>query len=219
MDTSTPNVVLVHGGFVDGSGWRAVYDQLKADGYNVAVVQNPTLSLEGDVAATKQVIDDLAGPVILVGHSYGGAAITETGTDERVAGLVYIAAFAPDTGENLATLVTKNPGTYITPDALIERPYPLPDGTRVSTYTSRPTGSTMRSPATCHCAPPSSCRPPSDHSLSPRSPSPQVRRRGRPSRPGTSSPPTTTPSRRSPSGSWLPARAQPWRTSRHPTSR
>jgi pimeloyl-ACP methyl ester carboxylesterase len=109
MDTSTPNVVLVHGGFVDGSGWRAVYDQLKADGYNVAVVQNPTLSLEGDVAATKQVIDDLEGPVVLVGHSYGGVVITETGTDERVAGLVYIAAFAPDKGESVNTLIADPP--------------------------------------------------------------------------------------------------------------
>src|SRR4051794_29384631 len=109
MDTSTPNVVLVHGGFVDGSGWRAVYDQLKADGYNVAVVQNPTLSLEGDVAATKQVIDDLGRPVVLVGHSYGGVVITEAGTDDRVAGLVYIAAFAPDKGESVNTLIADPP--------------------------------------------------------------------------------------------------------------
>jgi len=109
MDTPTPNVVLVHGGFVDGSGWRAVYDRLRADGYNVAVVQNPTLSLEGDVAATKQVMDDLDGPVVLVGHSYGGVVITETGADERVAGLVYIAAFAPDKGESVNTLIADPP--------------------------------------------------------------------------------------------------------------
>jgi pimeloyl-ACP methyl ester carboxylesterase len=109
MNASTPNVVLVHGGFVDGSGWRAVYDRLKADGYNVVVVQNPTLSLAGDVAATKLVIDDLEGPVVLVGHSYGGVVITETGTDERVAGLVYIAAFAPDTGESVNTLIANPP--------------------------------------------------------------------------------------------------------------
>jgi pimeloyl-ACP methyl ester carboxylesterase len=109
MNASTPNVVLVHGGFVDGSGWRAVYDQLKADGYNVAVVQNPTLSLEGDVAATKRVIDDLDDPVVLVGHSYGGVVITETGTDERVAGLDYIAAFAPDKGESVNTLIADPP--------------------------------------------------------------------------------------------------------------
>ncbi|MDX6325658.1 MAG: hypothetical protein QOK15_2012 [Nocardioidaceae bacterium] len=109
MDTSTPNVVLVHGGFVDGSGWRAVYDRLTGEGYHVAVVQNPTLSLEGDVAATKQVIDDLEGPVVLVGHSYGGVVITETGTDERVAGLVYVAAFAPDKGESVNTLIADPP--------------------------------------------------------------------------------------------------------------
>src|SRR3954447_15491126 len=109
MYTSIPNVVLVHGGFVDGSGWRAVYDQLKADGYNVAVVQNPTLSLEGDVAATKQVIDDLGRPVVLVGHSYGGVVITEAGTDDRVAGPVYIAAFAPDKGESVNTLIADPP--------------------------------------------------------------------------------------------------------------
>jgi pimeloyl-ACP methyl ester carboxylesterase len=109
MDTSAPSVVLVHGGFVDGSGWRAVYDRLTADGHNVAVVQNPTLSLEGDVAATKQVIDALGGPVVLVGHSYGGVVITEAGTDERVVGLVYIAAFAPDKGESVNTLIADPP--------------------------------------------------------------------------------------------------------------
>ena len=87
------NVVLVHGGFVDGSGWRGVYDILKKDGYKVSVVQNPTLSLTGDVAATKAVIDAVGGPVILVGHSYGGAVITESGTHPAVAALVYITAF------------------------------------------------------------------------------------------------------------------------------
>jgi pimeloyl-ACP methyl ester carboxylesterase len=121
MNTSTPNVVLVHGGFVDGSGWRAVYDQLTADGYNVAVVQNPTLSLEGDVAATKQVIDDLDGPVVLVGHSYGGVVITEAGTDERVAGLVYIAAFAPDKGESVNTLIADPPPRAPVPPILPPR--------------------------------------------------------------------------------------------------
>ena len=102
------NVVLVHGGFVDGSGWQPVYDLLKADGFNVSVVQNPTLSLEGDVAATQQVIEAQDGPVILVGHSYGGAVITEAGTDDNVAALVYIAAFAPDKGESVSALI-KNP--------------------------------------------------------------------------------------------------------------
>ena len=99
------SVVLVHGGFVDGSGWQAVYRLLKDDGYNVSVVQNPTLSLEGDVAATKGVVDAQNEPVILVGHSYGGAVITEAGNDPNVAALVYIAAFAPDKGESVNTLI------------------------------------------------------------------------------------------------------------------
>jgi pimeloyl-ACP methyl ester carboxylesterase len=103
------NVVLVHGGFVDGSGWRGVYDALRADGYTVAIVQNPTFSLEGDVAATCQVIDALPGPVTLVGHSYGGAVITEAGNHEKVRSLAYIAAFAPDKGESVRTLIADPP--------------------------------------------------------------------------------------------------------------
>ena len=99
------DIVLVHGGFVDGSGWRSVYNLLKADGFNVSVVQNPTLSLEGDVHVTRQVIDAQDGPVVLVGHSYGGAVITEAGTHDKVAALVYIAAFAPDKGESVNTLI------------------------------------------------------------------------------------------------------------------
>jgi pimeloyl-ACP methyl ester carboxylesterase len=98
-------VVLVHGGFVDGSGWQGVYDLLRKDGYDVAVVQNPTLSLEGDVAATKLIIDVQDEPVILVGHSYGGAVITGTGNDPNVAALVYVAAFVPDKGESVNTLI------------------------------------------------------------------------------------------------------------------
>ncbi len=98
------NVVLVHGGFVDGSGWEGVYDELKDD-FNVSVVQNPTLSLEGDSDATKRIIDAQDGPVVLVGHSYGGAVITEAGNDPNVAALVYIAAFAPDKGESVNTLL------------------------------------------------------------------------------------------------------------------
>jgi len=103
------SVVLVHGGFVDGSGWQGVYDILKKDGYEVAIVQNPTVSLEGDVTATRQVLDTQAKPVILVGHSYGGAVITAAGTDPRVAALVYIAAFAPDKGESVQTLIASFP--------------------------------------------------------------------------------------------------------------
>ena len=103
------NVVLVHGGFVDGSGWQGVYDLLKADGFDVRVVQNQTLSLESDVETTHNVLDQLDGPAILVGHSYGGAVISEAGRHERVAALVYIAAFAPDAGESVNTLIADPP--------------------------------------------------------------------------------------------------------------
>jgi pimeloyl-ACP methyl ester carboxylesterase len=102
---ASKNVVLVHGGFVDGSGWEDVYNELKKDGYTVSIVQNPTLSLEGDADAAKQIIDAQDEPVVLVGHSYGGAVITEAGNDPNVAALVYIAAFAPDTGESVNTLI------------------------------------------------------------------------------------------------------------------
>ncbi|GAA3783256.1 alpha/beta fold hydrolase [Streptomyces chiangmaiensis] len=120
MSDSTPrgNVVLVHGGFVDGSGWQGVYEALKADGYNVAVVQNPTLSLDGDVAATRQVIDAQPGPVILVGHSYGGVVVTEAGNHDKVAALVYIAAFAPDKGESVNTLIADPPPGAAVPPIL-----------------------------------------------------------------------------------------------------
>lgn len=103
------NVVLVHGGFVDGSGWRAVYDLLTADGYNVSVVQNQTLSLESDVETTHNLLDLQDGPAILVGHSYGGAVITEAGRHELVAGLVYVTAFAPDQGESVGSLIAGFP--------------------------------------------------------------------------------------------------------------
>ena len=107
--TEKRTVVLVHGGFVDGSGWKAVYKILRDDGYNVAVVQNPTISLADDVAATKRIIALQNEPVILVGHSYGGAVITEAGNDPNVVGLVYIAAFAPDQGESVSTLIADPP--------------------------------------------------------------------------------------------------------------
>jgi pimeloyl-ACP methyl ester carboxylesterase len=103
--SAAANILLVHGGFADGSGWRAVYDLLRQDGYHVAVVQNPTLSLAGDAAATRLIIDAQDGPVVLVGHSYGGAVITEAGTDQNVAALVYICAFAPDKDESVNTLL------------------------------------------------------------------------------------------------------------------
>lgn len=102
------NIVLVHGGFVDGSGWRGVHDILKRDGYNVVVVQNSTISLADDANTTRNALAQLKGPAVLVGHSYGGAVISEAGTDDHVRALVYIAAFAPDTGESVVKL-TSNP--------------------------------------------------------------------------------------------------------------
>lgn len=119
--TDRPAVALIHGGFVDGSGWRGVYDRLRAQGHRVAVVQNPTVSLEGDVAATKHVLDTIDCPVVLVGHSYGGVVITETGSDERVAGLVYVAAFAPDKGESVNTLIADPPPGAPVPPILSPR--------------------------------------------------------------------------------------------------
>jgi len=107
-DSSAKTIVLVHGGFVDGSGWEDVYKILKKGGYTVSIVQNPTITLEDDVAVTKRVLATHSGPVILVGHSFGGAVITEAGNDPKVAGLVYITAFAPDRGESVAALI-KNP--------------------------------------------------------------------------------------------------------------
>ncbi|MFJ9127292.1 alpha/beta fold hydrolase [Streptomyces sp. NPDC102340] len=114
MDATSPtravrDVVLVHGGFVDGSGWRGVYDLLRADGYRVTVVQNATESLQGDVATVNQALDGLDGPAVLVGHSYGGAVITEAGHHASVSALVYIAAFAPDKDESVNTLIADPP--------------------------------------------------------------------------------------------------------------
>ena len=108
-NTTRGAIVLVHGGFVDGSGWEGVYRILKRDGYHVSIVQNPTTSLADDVAATKRVIAEQKGPVILVGHSYGGAVITEAGNDPSVEGLVYITAFAPDRDESVASLIKDPP--------------------------------------------------------------------------------------------------------------
>ena len=108
-NTNGSNVVLVHGGFVDGSGWEDVHKILTRDGHHVSIVQNPTVSLADDVQATRRVIDAQDGPVILVGHSYGGVVITEAGNDPKVTKLVYIAAFAPDTGESVASLIKDPP--------------------------------------------------------------------------------------------------------------
>lgn len=107
--SNATNVVLVHGGFVDGSGWEGVYRLLKQQGFTVSVVQNPTLSLADDVAVTRRVLDKQDGATILVGHSYGGAVITEAGNHDKVAGLVYVAAFAPDQGESVGSLIAGFP--------------------------------------------------------------------------------------------------------------
>src|SRR5437867_7217788 len=122
-DVGAKTAVLVHGGFVDGSGWEGVYNILRKDGYTVAIVQNPTISLADDVAVTKRVIDAQTGPVVLVGHSYGGAVITEAGNDPKVAELVYITAFAPDKGESVNSLIKDPP-----PDAPVPPILPPQDG-------------------------------------------------------------------------------------------
>jgi pimeloyl-ACP methyl ester carboxylesterase len=109
MSGKQRSVVLVHGGFVDSSGWEGVYRILRKDGYPVGIVQNPTTSLADDVATTRRVIAAQGDPVILVGHSYGGAVITEAGNDPKVVGLVYITAFAPDEGESVASLIKDPP--------------------------------------------------------------------------------------------------------------
>jgi pimeloyl-ACP methyl ester carboxylesterase len=121
--SAVKNVVLVHGGFVDGSGWEGVYEALRQRDFTVSIVQNPTISLADDVRATRRVIAAQNGPVILVGHSYGGAVITEAGNAATVVGLVYIAAFAPNKGESVASLI-KNP----LPDAPVPPILPPQDG-------------------------------------------------------------------------------------------
>jgi pimeloyl-ACP methyl ester carboxylesterase len=112
------DIVLVHGGFVDGSGWEGVYKILKKDGYNVTIVQNPTTSLADDVAVTKRTIATQKGPVILVGHSYGGVVVSEAGVDPKVKGLVYVAAFAPDKGESVSSLIANPPPGAAVPPIL-----------------------------------------------------------------------------------------------------
>src|SRR5436309_11629301 len=114
-DSPVKAVVLVHGGFVDGSGWEEVYKILKQDGYNVSIVQNPTISLADDVAVTKRVLATHTGPVVLVGHSYGGEVISEAGNDSKVAALVYISAFVSDIGESITTLINDPPLDVLSP--------------------------------------------------------------------------------------------------------
>jgi pimeloyl-ACP methyl ester carboxylesterase len=116
MNATALSIVLVHGGFVDGSGWEGVYNILKRDGFNVAIVQNPTTSLADDVAFTKRVVAAQSGKSLLVGHSYGGVVITEAGNDPKVAGLVYVTAFAPDKGESVSALIANPaPGAPVPP--------------------------------------------------------------------------------------------------------
>lgn len=118
MARHSATIVLVHGGFVDGAGWEGVYNILKKDGYDVSIVQNPTLNLAGDVAATRQIIAQAKGPVVLVGHSYGGVVITEAGNDPKVTKLVYITAFAADKGESVASLIKDPPRGAAVPPIL-----------------------------------------------------------------------------------------------------
>ena len=125
------NIVLVHGAWVDGSGWEGVYKLLRKDGYEVRIVQNATISLAADVAATRRVLDDLQGDVILVGHSYGGAVITEAGNDPKVSGLVYIAGFVPDQGESVGSLIKDPaPGAPVPPILPPQDGYLLLDRTK-----------------------------------------------------------------------------------------
>ena len=127
--TARPTVVFVHGGWADSSGWSAEIAPLQDRGYPVIAVANPLRGLTSDADYVRSVLQTIPGPIVLVGHSYGGAVISNAARGvANVEALVYIAAFAPDTGETLEQLVTKNPGTHITPDALDTRPYPLPGG-------------------------------------------------------------------------------------------
>jgi len=135
-DQAAKTIVLVHGGFVDGSGWEEVYQILKKDGYNVSIVQNTTISLEDDVAVTNRNLSKQSGPVILVGHSYGGAVITEAGNDPKVVGLVYIAAFAPDKDESISSLIK---------DPRLGRPCRLYSRRETATYSSTRRNSPLRS--------------------------------------------------------------------------
>src|SRR5271168_5117807 len=118
---ATKNIVLVHGAFADGSGWKAVSDILQKAGYKVSIAQPPETSLEDDVAATNRVLDAQDGPTVLVGHSYGGVIITEAGNNAHVKSLVYVAAFQPDAGESLGSLSAGKPPAS-------SGPKPSPDG-------------------------------------------------------------------------------------------
>src|ERR1700720_36035 len=125
----TPTIVFVHGGWADSSGWNQEITNLERRGYPVIAPANPLRDLASDSAYIRSVLQTISGPIVLVGHSYGGAVITNAAVGvPNVKALVYIAAFAPDKGESLAQLVTLNPGTQIVPDALTQRAYPIPGG-------------------------------------------------------------------------------------------
>ncbi|MFE9825203.1 alpha/beta fold hydrolase [Streptomyces sp. NPDC005791] len=124
-----PTVLLVHGAWADSSSWSPVIDRLQAQGYPVQAIANPLRGLASDAAYVKSRIESIEGPVVLVGHSYGGAVIGEAATEEpNVKALVYVAAFAPDKGESLGALVAKNPGSHATPDALNPVPFDMGNG-------------------------------------------------------------------------------------------
>ena len=179
----TMTVVLVHGGFVDGSGWEGVYKILRKDGYHVSIVQNPTISLADDVAATKRIVAAQNGPVILVGHSYGGVVITEAGNDPKVAGLVYIAAFAPDKGESVSSLIKDPPpGAPVPPILPPQDGYLFLDKAKFPRLVRGRRGRRKR---------PRSWPTPRFRGAWRRSAARSASRRGRPSRAGTWSPPTT----------------------------
>ena len=124
-----PTIVFVHGGWADSSGWNQEITNLERRGYTVIAPANPLRTLDSDVAYIRSVLQTISGPIVMVGHSYGGAVITNAAVGvPNVKALVYIAAFAPDTGESLGQLVAMNPGTQIVPDALTPRAYPIPGG-------------------------------------------------------------------------------------------
>ena len=145
--SASTSIVLVHGGFVDGSGWEGVYQILRKDGYEVSVVQNPTISLAGDVVETKRIIAAQKRPVILVGHSYGGAVITQAGNDPNVVGLVYIAGFAPDKGESLDTIIKSAPPGAPVPPSFHQTAGSWPSTRRSSARHSQPTSTRRKRPS------------------------------------------------------------------------
>ncbi len=196
-------MVFVHGGWADSSGWNAEIAALQKQGYPVIAVANQLRGLSSDADYVRSVLQTIPGPIVLVGHSYGGAVITNAARGvSNVKALVYIAAFAPNTGETLQQLVTKNPGTHIVPSALIQRPYPLPGGgngidlyIKAKDFRDAFAGDLPRSQTRLMEA---EQRPFSVAAFS----EPRVTRPGRPSRRGTWSRPRTMPFHRKQNGSW-----------------